>query len=397
MEFPAIRQPLYQLKITKWGIAFSVFGILVLLAFYLGLGLLPIWVTLAKGPLVFDDGALFSQDVLRATGFSFAVASFFFIPTLYIFTTTFIVGSVRSAQPYAWTFTETTIHYRFPFQGWQQRPVRHLARIILNDRRMKTGQPKANAPSARIVVQPEVVLQFADGQTLAISPDRARQFGVSLPALHTQLCHLYPTPSHIRRPVLQSAWDVAWSMPGASDFPRTLQIPSMRGINGVLAACFFVACALTVILFVLWLMHDGEISTSEGLLFMGVIGGFCLGLALLAFSSVFHPRQPYKLALTEDEIHFRYPLSGWRTWPVRALRHIALRPRSQTVFYRTGGSRTSKARTVTRYHVALMFSEGRELSINEERALQFGMSPQDLHVLFQRLYGAGLRTPESQS
>ena len=109
---PPARHPLYRLRITKWGAAYSIFSTLVLLVLYVGLGLLPIWTTLAKGSLVFDDGALFSRDVLQATGFSFAVASFFLIPTLYIFTTTFIAGSVRSAQPCAWTFTETTIRVR---------------------------------------------------------------------------------------------------------------------------------------------------------------------------------------------------------------------------------------------------------------------------------------------
>jgi hypothetical protein len=395
MEGPSARHPPYELRITKWGIAYSIFSILVLLAFYVGLGLLPIWVTLAQGPSGFDDGATFSSGVMHATGFFLAVASFFFVPTLYIFAMIFIVGSVKSAQPYAWTFTETSVHYRFPFRGWQQRPVRQLTRIILHDRSVKAGQSKANAASVRVGTDPGVILQFADGQTLAISLDRARQFGVSLPALHTQLCQLYPTPAHIRRAISQSAWDVSWSMPGPSDFPRTLQIPRMAVINGVLLTGFFIACALTVVLFVLWLMYDGEISTSEGLLFMGVIGGFCLGLAPLAFASMVHPRQPYKLVLTEDVIRFRYPLRDWRAWAVRDLRHITLRPVSQQVAYRTRRGRGW--RTVTRYNLVLTFSEGRTLAISEERALQFGMSPQDLHVLFQRLYGTGFRSPDPQS
>ncbi len=395
MELPPAQHPLHQLRITKVGIVYSIVVVLALLAFYVGIGLVPIWFTLADGPLVFDDGMPFSSGVMRATVFFLAIASFFFIPTLYIFIMMLIAGSVRGVQPYAWTFTKTAIHYRLPFQGWQQRPVCQLARLILHDRSMKTDPPKANAASAHVAAEPGVILQFIDGQTLAISLDRARQFGISLPALHTRLCHLYPTPSHMRRPVSQSAWDIAWSMPGPSDFPRTLQMPAMAVVNGVLITCFFVACALTVMLFVLWLMHDREISTSEGLPFIGVMGGFCLVLAFLAFSSAFPTRQPYKLILTEDTIRFRYPLSRWRIWAVHELRHITLRPVSQQVAYRT--KRGRGWRTVTRYHLVLTFSEGRELSISEARALQFGISPQDLHVLFQRMYGAGLKRQEPQS
>lgn len=119
-----------------------------------------------------------------------------------------------------------------------------------------------------------------------------------------------------------------------------------------------------------------------------------MGLASLIFLPViaifvvgwFKPRQPSELQLTAGEIRFRYPLGSWQTWAGDELSSIELQPMNLPVLVsrpvRVWGIRGG---TIV-YPLSLHFAGQRRLLIDQDRAWQFGYSPERLFDILRRLY-----------
>jgi hypothetical protein len=367
----------YELKISprKW--AFSIVGTLILVAIYLGFGLLPIWSELGA------ESPNFSPVLIRNTVIFLGMIGFVFIPAIYVFIVLSIAGSMSLSQPIAFAFTGRAVRYRRPFERWKRQPVDALQTIVLQSIRTNVRVPGAEGALARETVTTyQLALTFADGTRVEIGPDRLRQFATSPQELFTRLQRLYPQTSSKEAP------RTALPEGAAGDAPYILAVTSMRRLNTTMATGFFAACTLGSAGVILWLLlsNDPGASDKGTILFSGAIGtAFLLGMTVLTFASTFHPRQPYKLILTADAIRFRYPLSGWRTWPADEIVGIALNSVERKRYRSSGGG--YQEITVTQHDVELQFTGGRTLSINQDRAKQFDLSPQQIYQIFQQRYG----------
>jgi hypothetical protein len=366
----------YELKISprKW--AFSIMGTLILLAFYLGFGLLPIWSELSK------ESPDFSHVLLRNTIIFLGMLGFVFIPGIYFFIVLSIAGSMTLSQPIAFEFAEREIRYRRPFERWKGQSVDDLKAIVLQSIRTNVRALGAEGALARETVTTyQLALTFADGNRVEIGPDRLRQFGTSPQALFTRLQRLYPQASSKEAP------RTALPVGAAGNTPYILQMTPMRRWNATMATAFFAACTLGSAGVILWLLlsNDPGASDKGTILFSGAIGtAFLLGMTVLTFSSAFHPRQPHRLILTDDAVRFRYPLSGWQKWPADEIVEVELKPVQRKMYRPSGGSYQQV--TVTQHEVEIHFTGGRNLIINQDRAKQFDLSPQQVYRIFQRRY-----------
>lgn len=375
----------YRLQTTERSLAFTVVGVLILLAFYLGIGLLPIWSELGK------ETPDFSPVLVRNAVIFFLMLSFFFLPALYAFVVGNITGSMVFGQPLAFEFTEREIRYRFPFGLWQKRPADTLQAVVLRDVAFNVRIPGAEGALAReTLVSSHVVLAFTDGTTIGISLDRLRQFGVSPHELHARLARLYPNvesnePSKVEGGVSPQAGG------------HVLRMTRLRFWNSVMGTAFFAACTVATLGITIVLLLGNDPGTDEKgtiLLAGSVFTAVFLGLTALTFSSMFYPRQPLKLILEEGAVRFRYPLSSWREWSAEEIVGLEMRSVTKRRYRASGGSYTPI--NVTHQEVALEFRGGRTLTISQDRAKQFGLSPELVYQTFWEVYGARLDDQPAQ-
>lgn len=96
----------------------------------------------------------------------------------------------------------------------------------------------------------------------------------------------------------------------------------------------------------------------------------------------FKMEQPVAWEFYRDRIHYRLPRGDWQERPASALLRVTLRPRIATA----RGGRGIK-QEVTLYMLILEFADADPLVIDQERAVQFGQTPERLHMLIGDLYG----------
>lgn len=366
------------LSVTVRSRAWLIAGIVLVLAFYLGAALLPIWSELAS------ESPDFSPVLLRNAAIWFSLLSFPFVPTLYIIIVLTVAGSLRGVQPVAYEFDEEEVRYRLPFDPWQSRPADQLVGIHLKPVKTTVRASSGGVIVAETVVHHEVVLRFAGDRVLEMSLDRVRQFGFTPNELQSRLIQLYPG---VRGGEI-SEKGIARGPAQEACFPYTLHLNGLALWNGLAATSFFALCTLGAILLPLWLIVSNDPGASANGVFwmcLALFGSVFLGLTLLVFNLTLHPHQPYKLVFTAEEIRFGYLLSRWRSRPVSSLQEIKLQTAMVRGFRSQGHRYVPTA--IRRQAVVLCFYGGHQVSINSDRARQFGLTVPALHTLLQALYG----------
>ena len=173
----------YRLSVAKGAWGFAVAVLVIAVALYLGIGLLPAWDALLKG-----HGPPLAPEVARSTTILFFIMSAVFIPAIVLF----VVGSFKLKQPSALVLTEDEIRFRFPFQGWRVREADELERVYLDPVHRTVSARYEGAAVSVEMTHYTLVLRFEDGLELWIDLDRALQFGTSPERLHLVLSRLYP-------------------------------------------------------------------------------------------------------------------------------------------------------------------------------------------------------------
>ena len=85
-----------------------------------------------------------------------------------------------------------------------------------------------------------------------------------------------------------------------------------------------------------------------------------------------------------DRIRYRLPRGPWQEHSTRDLRHVTITPLPVNVRAHTDGAVVEQK--VTRYMLVLEFTGGNRLVIDQERAAQFGETPERLYVMMKELY-----------
>lgn len=98
----------------------------------------------------------------------------------------------------------------------------------------------------------------------------------------------------------------------------------------------------------------------------------------------FKIEQPVAWELYPDRIRYRFPRGRWHEHPARDLRSVTPKPLSLTARVRVDGVRVQQ--DVTHHVLLLEFTGGKRLCVGQERAFQFGESPERLHEIVKRLY-----------
>lgn len=96
----------------------------------------------------------------------------------------------------------------------------------------------------------------------------------------------------------------------------------------------------------------------------------------------FKMEQPIAWEFYRERIRYRFPRGGWQERSARALQRMTLQPLPTSV----RGGRGIEI-TVTLHMLVLEFAEADPLVIDQERAVQFGQTPERLHALLTQLYG----------
>ncbi len=104
--------------------------------------------------------------------------------------------------------------------------------------------------------------------------------------------------------------------------------------------------------------------------------------SLLTKYGPFKIAQPVAWQFYQQRICYRLPRSHWQERPASDLRHILLYPRVHQV--RAQGIE----QPVTLYMLILEFNDGAQLVIDQERATQFGQTPERLWAMLMELYEA---------
>jgi len=103
---------------------------------------------------------------------------------------------------------------------------------------------------------------------------------------------------------------------------------------------------------------------------------------LVTMYGPFNMEQPAAWEFYRDRIRYRLPRGDWREQSAGALQSVTLRPRTVTA---RGGRGIEQE--VTLYMLVLEFANAGALVIDQERAVQFGQTPERLHALLTQLYG----------
>ncbi len=177
--------PVYALAVSWRVWALYIAGTVLLALFYLGFGLMGLWMELAQG-----NAPPFRTESLQSIAIWFLVLSVVFIPALIVVIRALLTryGPFQIEQPIAWEFYPERIRYRLPRGSWQEKPAHDLQRARLQALPFKVR-------GARGVQQKmtsyALVLEFAGGEQLVVEQERAVQFGESVERLHAIIQDLY--------------------------------------------------------------------------------------------------------------------------------------------------------------------------------------------------------------
>lgn len=181
--------PVYAFAIRRCVWALYIGGTVLFVLLYLGIGLMGLWIGLARG-----DVPPFTGRWLRDTALTFALVSTIFLPALVWIVRSFFTeyGPFESKQPGALELYHDKIRYRLPRGPWHERTARDLRRVTL-----KPSPAIAWARVDDVVIEQDItryvlVLEFVGAdERLIIDQARAAQFGESPERLHMVIKQLY--------------------------------------------------------------------------------------------------------------------------------------------------------------------------------------------------------------
>ncbi len=126
----------------------------------------------------------------------------------------------------------------------------------------------------------------------------------------------------------------------------------------------------------------------NSLIFFLMIGVFFVPALIIVIRGLttrygpFKMEQPVAWEFYRGHIRYRLPRSDWQERSARDLQRVTLRPRTATA---RGGRGIEQQ--VTLYMLVLEFTSANPLVIDQERAVQFGQTPEQLHAMIGELYG----------
>jgi hypothetical protein len=229
-------------------------------------------------------------------------------------------------------------------------------------------------------IPPNLVLKGA-GQTLRI-PRTVEH----LPALYAQL--LERIPPAVRESLLGPP-------PGAEVYRFAIRrrARAWYGVGTVL----FILLYLGIGLMGVWIpLGRGDVppltwrwARDAGLTFLLVSTLFLPALVFIvrSFFTAYGPfeiPQPSAWEWHSGEIRYRFPRGAWQTRPARDLQRVVLESEPVKVRARAAGALIEERVMV--YRIVLVFVDGEQLTIDQERAVQLGESPERLYQLLKRLY-----------
>lgn len=180
--------PVYTFAINRGVWALYIVGTVLFVAIYLGIGLMGLWIGLARG-----DVPPFTARWAWDTAITFLLVSVLFVPALIFILRSFFTpyGPFRLEQPSALELYRDRVRYRFPRSSWQERPARDLRRVEVQPLPFTV---RARAEGA-IIEQPMtrymLVLEFTGAARLVIDQERAAQFGETPERLRALCEELY--------------------------------------------------------------------------------------------------------------------------------------------------------------------------------------------------------------
>lgn len=379
-KVPVLRQEIqagfpYRLSVSTrgWGLYFL--GIPVLLVLWIGFTIMP-----------FDYSRdSISGETVRTSLILFALLGFFFAPAIYIIGLGMVSGSLTFRQPVAWKFTSDEIYFRYAFGPWFSRPARELVHVELQPIPVTLEVSSKNFNLTEQARWYNLRLHFSGGSLLKmeINSDRAIQFGTDLMKISARLRNLYRLSDQqskisTSRPVLDPEFGQRVDI--------ELRVDPSISRNVTMGVLFLCGGGLFVWLIFLsfWIWPDSNNDIAD-LWNCWPIGLVFWGLGFLVYIAYYFPKQPSRWIFGRKQIRFRYPLGGWHTRDVRDLQKIALVPKSQTQFVPDGAG-SHQATPVSVWHLVLMFRQGDELHITEDRLKQFGVTPQQLQAILEKYY-----------
>jgi len=169
-----------------WGLYLT--GTVLFTALYLGIGLMGLWTSLARG-----DVPPFTWRWLRDTLILFLLVSALFLPALFWILRSFFTayGPFRIKQPVALELHPQSLRYRFPFRPWQMSSVTDLQRVWVESVPVEVRARAAGAILSQQVVRLMLLLEFSDSTRLVVDQERAVQLGTSVEQLRAILQQVY--------------------------------------------------------------------------------------------------------------------------------------------------------------------------------------------------------------
>lgn len=169
-----------------WGLYIA--GTLLFTAVYLGIGLMGLWIALARG-----DVPPFTWLWLRDTLIVFVIVSALFLPVLIWILRSFFTayGPFQIRQPVALELFPQSLRYRFPLRPWQVRSVDELQRVWVESVPVEVRARTEGAILSQEVVHVMLLLEFGDSTRLVVGQERATQLNTSVEQLRELFKRMY--------------------------------------------------------------------------------------------------------------------------------------------------------------------------------------------------------------
>jgi len=187
------RAPDFAENVIQFGVPRRIWGLymvgtILFTALYLGIGLMGLWISLARG-----DVPPFTWRWLRDTLILFLLVSALFLPALLWILRSFFTayGPFGIKQPVALELYPQSLRYRFPFRPWQMYSVTDLQRVWVESVPVEVRSRAAGAILSQQVMRLMLRLEFSDGTRLVVDQERAVQLGTSVEQLRAILKQVY--------------------------------------------------------------------------------------------------------------------------------------------------------------------------------------------------------------
>jgi hypothetical protein len=157
-------------------------------AVYLGIGLMGLWISLARG-----DVPPFTWLWLRDTLIVFVIVSALFLPVLIWILRSFFTayGPFQIRQPVALELLPQSLRYRFPLRPWQVRSADDLQRIWVESIPVEARARADGVVISQLVTRIMLLLEFSDNTRLIVDQERAMQLNTSVEQLREILKQVY--------------------------------------------------------------------------------------------------------------------------------------------------------------------------------------------------------------